>query len=157
MRARIATLFGGLALSSWALSFLGCRQNSPQRPPETRVAEAVDAKLLAWRQRRAVECHRAALAEAQLLTDTLIMDYALAKRLELARPSRPIRPEEPPLLRPNDTLQLAPFRTDTLIRAEELPRRRAIPRGASGGAELDSARAGDSGADGVVVDSLGGE
>ena len=125
----------------------GCRQNPPRRPREVRVAEAVAEKLAAWRERRGTECHREALAQAQALADSLIMDYAFAKRLELARPSRPIRPEEPPLLRPDDSLSMAPFRGDTLIRASELPRRRPPMRRdtAADAAPLDT----------TVVDSAG--
>ena len=162
----VAIALSCAGLASTGLAGGGCRQNPPQRSPEARIAEAVDEKLAAWRLRRATECHRAALAEAQLLADTLVMDYALAKRLELARPSRPIRPEEPPLLRPDDTLRLAPFQTDTLIRAGELPRRRATPApGAAPEAQgvnpatavsvqVDSARADAVRADAVPVDSM---
>ena len=120
----------------------GCRQNAPQRPREVRIAEAVAEKLATWRARRRNECYREALDDAQVLADSLVMDYAFAKRLELARPSRPIRPEEPPLLRPDDSLSMDPFRGDSLIRAGELPRRRprvaapapAPPRDSTAGA-----------------------
>ena len=155
MRADLGAYLVTFVCACATLSLGGCRQNPPQRSPEVRVAEAVDAKLVAWRRRRATECHRAALAEAQLLADTLIMDYALAKRLELARPSRPIRPEEPPLLRPDDTLELAPFRTDTLILAEELPRRRRGPaRVADAVAVTDTAAVDTAAVDTIGVDSV---
>lgn len=120
-----ARAVASLLLVALAGPWGGCRQNPPPRNADERIAEAVGEKLAAWRLRRRTECRREALTEAQLLTDTLVMDYALAKRLELPRPSRPIRPEEPPLLRPDDTLRLDPFRADTLIRPAELPRRRS--------------------------------
>ena len=163
---RRAPLTISLALTTVALGVTwgGCRQNAPQRSPEERIDAAVAEKLAAWRARRALECRRAALEEAQRLADTLIMDYALAKKLELPRPSRPIRPEEPPLLRPSDTLRMAPYREDTLIRAAELPRRRvAAPVGAASAVRPDGdslgAPAYGLGAPedslGVPVDSLG--
>lgn len=120
--------WGAVAAAAAGLVLLvggGCRQNAPQRPREVRVAEAVAEKLATWRARRGAECRREALAAAQARADSLIMDYAYAERLKLARPSRPIRPTEPPLLRPDDSLSMVPFRGDTLIRAGELPRRRA--------------------------------
>ena len=131
----------------------GCRQNAPQRPREVVLAEAVAEKVDAWRARREAECHREALAAAQALADSLIMDYAFAKRLELARPSRPIRPEEPPLLRPDDSLSMDPFRTDTLIRPDELPRRRPRAGAAAPGAPADSGIVDSFIIDSTIIDS----
>ncbi len=92
----------------------GCRQNQPTLSTEERIAAEVSSKLESWRARREGECLKQALTTAQLVADTLIRDYAFAKHIELERPTRPPRPAEPPLLRPNDTLELRPFLRDTL-------------------------------------------
>lgn len=81
---------------------------------EARLEAAVAQKVSAWRARRLGACRSRALAEAETLADSLILDYARAEALQLERPSRPPRPTEPPLLRPSDTLTLAPFLGDTL-------------------------------------------
>jgi hypothetical protein len=46
--------------------------------------------------------------------DSMILDYAREQKLQLERPSKPIRPEEPELRRPNDTLRLEPFLKDSM-------------------------------------------
>lgn len=51
---------------------------------------------------------------AAVQADSMILEYAREQKLQLERPSKPIRPEEPALRRPNDSLKLEPFLGDTL-------------------------------------------
>ena len=81
---------------------------------EARLEAAVAEKLAKWRGRREAACRERALAEARAAADSMILDYARARALQLERPSRPVRPETPPLRRPSDTLALRPFLRDTL-------------------------------------------
>ena len=96
------------------LLLLSCR--APEPPPastEERVATALNEKLEGWLARRRSECRAAALVDAQQRADSLVLDYAFAQKMMLDRPGRPMRPPEPPLLRPSDTLELRPFLPDT--------------------------------------------
>ena len=81
---------------------------------EARIEVAVAEKLARWRERREAACRNRAYDEAVALADSMILDYARARALQLERPGRPDRPEAPPLRRPSDTLTLAPFLRDTL-------------------------------------------
>lgn len=92
----------------------GCRQTPPALSSETRIAIELANKVDSWRARRRAECLSRALAAAQLRADSMIMDYAYEQRMMLDRPARPVRPDEPELLRPSDTLKLAPFLGDSL-------------------------------------------
>lgn len=73
------------------------------------VERAIAEKLAGWQDRRDRECRRRALAAAMVEADSLMLDYAREQKLMLDRPGRPIRPVEPPLERPSDTLELRPF------------------------------------------------
>ena len=87
---------------------------SSNRSTEERIAEEVAEKLAGWQARRDKTCHKKALEIATVKADSMILEYARENKLQLERPSRPIRPEEPELRRPNDTLKLAPFLGDSL-------------------------------------------
>ena len=76
---------------------------------EQRVGIEVADKLAGWRSRRDATCREAALTKAYQVADSLILEYAREQKLQLDRPSRPLRPDEPELQRPSDTLKLAPF------------------------------------------------
>jgi len=88
--------------------------STPQRSTEKRVKDEILKKLEGWSARRNLTCRTAALEVAIARADSLILEYAREQKLQLERPSRPIRPEEPALRRPNDTLKLEPFLGDTL-------------------------------------------
>ena len=93
--------------------FVAC-DRGPQQSTEARVEAAIERKLEGWMLRRKERCRDAALAIALERADSMILDYARAQKLQLERPSRPLRPTEPPLRRPNDTLTLEPFLGDSL-------------------------------------------
>ena len=108
-----AALAGAVA---WAAP--GSADGDPPGPErlegEARLEAAVAEKLAKWRGRREAACRERALAEARVAADSMILDYARARALQLERPSRPLRPETPPLRRPSDTLTLQPFLRDPL-------------------------------------------
>ena len=87
---------------------------TPQRSTEERVKADISKKLEGWTARRNSICRTAALEVAIGRADSMILEYAREQKLVLERPSRPVRPEEPALRRPNDTLKLEPFLGDTL-------------------------------------------
>jgi len=95
-------------LSVAVLTLLGCTSGDDSARAAL-LDESVASKLASWQMRRDRACRIQALGQAELLADSLILDYAREQKLMLARPGRPLRPEEPPLRRPSDTLQLAPF------------------------------------------------
>ena len=78
------------------------------------IEQSLNQKLDGWRSRRSRDCHRQALDLALRLADSMVLDYAHAERMMLARPARPVRPLEPELLRPADSLALEPFLTDSM-------------------------------------------
>lgn len=99
------------------LGVTACADPATETPSaRERVDAAVAEKLDGWLARRAKNCRREAMAEALVRADSLVLDYAREQKLTLERPSRPLRPDEPPLRRPSDTLVLGPFlqRADTL-------------------------------------------
>ncbi len=76
---------------------------------DPRVRAAAQEKLDDWLARRKNECLSLALKKAAFRADSMILAYARDLNLRAERPGRPLRPPEPPLLRPSDTLQLRPF------------------------------------------------
>ena len=110
-----------LALAVTLTLTLAACEIEPERTSTERIDEEVARKLATWRKRRAEDCHSSALTRATAIADSLILDYAYAQKMMRPRPSRPVRPDEPTLLRPSDTLVLAPF-----IRGES---RSAVPDG----------------------------
>lgn len=80
----------------------------------TLMNEEVNAKLSSWQSRRAKDCRDRAMSLAVARADSMILAYAREQKMMIDRPSRPVRPEEPELRRPSDTLQLKPFLSDSL-------------------------------------------
>ena len=98
---------------SLLLSVTACDMG-PKRSTEERIMENVAEKLVGWQARRDRTCRTAAMEIAIVQADSMILAYARENKLQLERPSRPVRPDEPELKRPNDTLKLEPFLGDTL-------------------------------------------
>jgi len=107
---------------AYAKTFLGvtililgvsCNSESKMSTKE-RIKEEVIVKLQRWESRRAASCRSTAMEIALVNADSLILEYAREQKLQLERPSKPIRPEEPELRRPNDTLKLEPFLQDSM-------------------------------------------
>lgn len=96
------------------LAVVGACDLGPKRSAENRINEEVLEKLAGWQARRDRACRNSAMEIAVARADSMILAFARENKLQLERPSRPIRPEEPALQRPNDTLELAPFLADTL-------------------------------------------
>jgi len=85
-----------------------------KRTLEERIEAELVEKLSGWQNRRALNCRTKAMEIAVERADSMVLEYAREQKIKLERPSRPIRPDEPPLLRPNDTLNLEPFLSDSL-------------------------------------------
>jgi len=88
--------------------------SSQHRTIDERINAELANKLAGWQARRDLNCKTKAMEIAIEKADSMILEYAREQKLQLERPSRPIRPEEPTLRRPNDTLKLAPFLNDSL-------------------------------------------
>ena len=86
----------------------------PGKSKKERIEEQIVEKLQRWQSRRVATCRNTAMEIAFANADSMILEYAREQKLQLERPSRPIRPEEPELRRPNDTLKLAPFLEDSM-------------------------------------------
>lgn len=117
MRSVILGLLSAFAKTGVLLALLFATQacDTPtQRSTEARVEEEIAKKLAGWTARRNLTCRTAAIEIAALQADSLILEYAREQKLQLERPSRPVRPAEPVLQRPNDTLTLEPFLGDTI-------------------------------------------
>ena len=81
---------------------------------QERIDEEIIEKLAGWKARKEAACRTTAMEIAFVKADSMILEYAREQKLLIERPSRPIRPEEPELRRPNDTLKLAPFLKDSM-------------------------------------------
>lgn len=86
----------------------------PKKSTQERIEEEIIEKLDRWQRRRDASCRKKAIEIAFARADSMILEYAREQKLLIERPSRPIRPEEPELRRPNDTLKLEPFLQDSM-------------------------------------------
>lgn len=89
-------------------------QPAETKSPGEMINEEVLTKLASWQGRREKDCRDKAMTIALARADSMILDYAREQKMMLDRPSRPVRPEEPELRRPSDTLELRPFLGDSL-------------------------------------------
>ncbi len=96
------------------LLYVGFIREEPEVDPQVLIDQEVATKLAGWQSRRDRDCRQRAMAQALLLADSMLLEYAREQKLMLPRPSRPLRPDEPDLRRPSDTLELRPFLGDSL-------------------------------------------
>ena len=93
----------------WLALLTACSSEREAQSRQERIQTALAEKIDGWIGRRQSECRDQALAKAFGLADSLMLEYAREQALMLNRPSRPMRPDEPELRRPSDTLRLSPF------------------------------------------------
>lgn len=104
-----------LILFMLVFSFGACKKESEAKQAlrTEKIELEITTKVRLWKARRNKICRTKAMKQAMFIADSLLLDYARSLKMGVNRPQRPIKPTEPPLLRPSDTLTLAPFIKDT--------------------------------------------
>lgn len=111
---RRSSAFAKTCIAIAMLTLVVSCSSKATKSTQERIEEEVVVKLRQWKSRRAASCRKQAMEIALVNADSMILDYAREQKLQLERPSKPIRPEEPELRRPNDTLRLEPFLKDSM-------------------------------------------